>query len=246
MGNEPLFIQQVKRVRSAFTSGAVVVATTTDAGDDIIAKLCRDNSIECFRGHPSDLLDRHYKAALEYNASVVIKIPSDCPLIDPDIINKVIGFYLNHQYEYDFVSNLHPASWPDGNDVEVIPFDVLQEAWKHADKSFEKEHTTPYIWDNPSQFRIGNVLMEESIDYSITHRFTIDYPEDYQFIKAVFDELSAGKPMFSCRDIIELLQRRLDIFSINQKYAGINWYRHHINELKTIEPSQFKNSGALL
>lgn len=246
LGKLPLFIQQVKRVQAAATCGTIIVATTTNLDDDVIERICNNNKINCFRGHETDLLDRHYKAALKYKADIVVKIPSDCPLIDPKIIDQVINFYISNQHQFDFVSNLHPATWPDGNDVEVMSFKVLEDAWENADKNFQREHTTPYIWDNPSAFRIGNVIWEKNKDYSMSYRFTIDYPDDYLFIKAVFDELHIKNPLFSCDEILELLETRDDIFKLNQQYAGVNWYRNHTNELNTISPSHTKNIEVVL
>ncbi|MBC7936589.1 MAG: glycosyltransferase family protein [Rhizobacter sp.] len=241
LAGKPLFVQQVKRVQAAALCGMVVVATTTDNTDDVIENICIEEGFHCFRGHPTDLLDRHYQAALYYEASVVVKIPSDCPLIDPGIIDQVIGDYIIHQEQYDFVSNLHPATWPDGNDVEIMPIRVLEEAWQNAGKIFEREHTTPYIWERPEKYRIGNTVMPGGKDHSMVHRFTIDYIEDYHFIKAVYDELYATNHLFTCDDIITLLEQRNDIFNINHRFAGINWYRNHFDELKTVTPSQTKN-----
>jgi spore coat polysaccharide biosynthesis protein SpsF len=108
-------------------------------------------------------------------------------------------------------------------------------------KDFEREHTTPYIWENPDKFRIGNVVWETDLDYSMTHRFTIDYKEDYEFIKTVYDELFEKNSRFSLNDILELIEKKPAIKKINQMYAGVNWYRNHLNELKTISPQQTKN-----
>jgi spore coat polysaccharide biosynthesis protein SpsF len=170
----------------------------------------------------------------------VVKIPSDCPLISPEIIDKVIGYYVENSPKFDFVSNLHPATYPDGNDVEVMSMKVLEDAWLHADRPFEREHTTPYIWERPARFTIGNVAMENGEDMSMQHRWTIDYKEDFNFIKKVFNELYSVNPLFSYKDILSLLQKREDIYRINSQLAGVNWYRNHLDELKTISPLQTK------
>ena len=237
---KPLFVRQAERVSAARFRGRVIIATTTEAGDDPIEAICEREGLECFRGDAYDLLDRHYQAALVYPADAVVKIPSDCPLIDPVVIDRVISFYLTHADAFDFVSNLHPATWPDGNDVEVMAFPVLERAWKGADRPLEREHTTPYIWERPGQFRIGNVVMEGGRDYSMTHRFTIDYAADYAFIRAVFDELYPVNPLFGVDDILALLKRRPDIYAINAAFAGVNWYRHHLGELRTVGVEQTK------
>ena len=238
---KPLFLRQVERVAAARLAGRIIVATTLDPKDDVIEEICRQEGLDCFRGHATDVLDRHYRAALQFPADAVIKIPSDCPLIDPAVIDQVIGFYLTHLSKFDFVSNLHPATFPDGNDVEIMPFATLERAWREARRPMEREHTTPYIWENPDLFRIGNVVMEGGVDHSMTHRFTIDYAEDYAFIRAVFDELYPGNPGFGVDDILSLLERRPDIYGINAKYAGVNWYRHHLDELKTVSEEQTKH-----
>ncbi len=98
-----------ERVAGSKLRGKIVIATTTDKSDDKVEELCKEYNLNCFRGHPNDLLDRHYQAAKIFNADAVVKIPSDCPLIDPNVIDKVLKFYLDNFDKYDYVSNLHPA-----------------------------------------------------------------------------------------------------------------------------------------
>jgi spore coat polysaccharide biosynthesis protein SpsF len=167
-----------------------------------------------------------------------VKIPSDCPLIDPKVITGVINTYISHKDEFDFISNLHPATYPDGNDVEIMSMLSLEKAWKEAKKNFEREHTTPYMWENPQLFRIGNVEWESGFNYSMTHRWTIDYMEDYLFIKKIYDVLYNKNPDFGLNDILNLLKIHPELTEINKKYAGVNWYRNHLNELKTIKPGE--------
>jgi spore coat polysaccharide biosynthesis protein SpsF len=237
---KPLLYRMFERVAASELKGTIVIATTTESSDDNVESFCKDHKINFYRGHQTDLLDRHYQAAKIFSADAVIKIPSDCPLIDSKVIDKVIQFYLNNINNYDYVSNLHPATYPDGNDVEIMSFNALEKAWNNAEREFEREHTTPFIWENPDKFRIGNVLWETGLDYSMTYRFTIDYPEDYEFIKKVYDELYPKKPDFSLEDILNLLNENKEIKKINSKYNGVNWYRNHLNELKTITSNQTK------
>jgi spore coat polysaccharide biosynthesis protein SpsF len=236
-----LFVRQLERVKASRLCGRVIVATTTEREDDVIAGICRAENLDCYRGDPRDLLDRHYRAALKYGGDTVVKIPSDCPLIDPAVIDQVIGYWVRHSGEYDFVSNLHPATWPDGNDVEVMTFQALEEAWREAERPMEREHTTPFIWERPERFRIGNVTIEGGVDYSMTHRFTIDYAADYQFIRAVFEDLYAVDPLFGVEEILALLEKSPDLYAINADLAGVNWYRHHLDELKMVGAAQTKS-----
>lgn len=241
LSGKPLLIRMVERVMQSKYKGEVVIATTTEGSDDAVEQMCKEEDFNIFRGHPTDLLDRHFKTVLEYNPDAVVKIPSDCPLIDPQVIDKVLKFYIDNSDNFDFVSNLHPPTYPDGNDVEIISITSLKIAWENASKDFEREHTTPYIWENPDKFRIGNVEWETGLDYSMTHRFTIDYMEDYLFIKAVYDELYERNPNFSLNDILTLLERKPELKKINEKFIGVNWYRNHLNELKTISLTQTKS-----
>lgn len=241
LAGKPLILRMYERVALSKLAGKIVMAITDEQLDNELFKLFKQNNIETFRGNSLDLLDRHYQAAKKYKADVVLKIPSDCPLIDPEIIDKVIRYYIAHKEKYDYVSNLHPPTYPDGNDAELMSFESLENAWINAKKNFEREHTTPYIWENTDNFRIGNVFWETGLDYSMTHRFTIDYKEDYEFIKQVYDELYEKKNNFGLNDILDLLERKPELKKINRMYAGVNWYRNHINELKTISPEQTKN-----
>ncbi len=234
LSGKPLLVRMYERVASSKTVKEIVVATTIDECDNEVEQLCKDYSINFFRGHPADLLDRHYKAAMEYEADVIVKIPSDCPLICPDVIDKVLEYFIENEDKFDFVSNLHPATFPDGNDVEVMSFKTLETAWKDAVKDFEREHTTPYIWERPELFRTGNVEWETGLDFSMSHRFTIDYSEDYEFIKKIYEELYDENRVFTLCDIMMLLDKKPEIKKINEMYAGVNWYRDHLDELKTI------------
>ena len=235
LSGKPLLIRMYERVAMAKKAGKIIIATSTNPNDDQIEELCIDNNISYYRGNENDLLDRHYKAALKYGADAVVKIPSDCPLIDPHVIDKVITTYLDNHDNYDFVSNLHPATFPDGNDVEVISFQTLERTWQEATRDFEREHTTPYIWENPNKFSLGNVEWEAKLNYSSTHRWTIDYEEDYIFIRTVYEELYHKKPNFTLYDILNLLEDKPFIYEINRKHAGRYWYENHLKELENIK-----------
>lgn len=238
LAGRPLLAIMLERVAAIRTPAKIVVATTTDGCDDVIAELCMELGVTCFRGHPTDLLDRHYRVGRLTDADAVVKIPSDCPMIDPAIIDRVLRFYLSGPERWDYVSNLHPASYPDGNDVEVIPMRTLATAWEEAEQEFEREHTTPFIWERPERFRCGNVRWETGRDLSMSHRWTIDYPEDHAFLSAVFDELyTPARPAFSMEDVLRLLAASPAISQINEHLAGLNWYRHHLSSLRTIPPT---------
>ncbi len=233
LAGKTLLERMLERVLAARTPFDLVVATTTEAADDPIVQIAAAAGVRCFRGHPTDLLDRHYRAAVEAKADTVVKIPSDCPLIDPAVVDRVLAAHLASTNDY--TSNLHPATYPDGNDVEAMTMAALEAAHREAAVPLEREHTTPFLWERPERFRIGNVTWETGRDLSMSHRFTIDYPADYDFIAAVFDALyTPARPVFSLDDILALCEARPDIFAKNHRYAGVNWYRNHLGELRTV------------
>lgn len=238
VGNKPLLLHMAERVQAAQHAGTVVIATTSDPADKPIVELCQRHNLLCLQGHPTDLLDRHYQAGVAHHADVVVKIPSDCPLIDPAIIDRVIGVYLAEPDQYDFVSNLHPATYPDGNDVEVMRMSALATAWQEATQDFEREHTTPFFWEQPKRFRHHNVTWETGLDYSMSHRWTIDYEADYHFIRAVYQALYPQNPLFTINDILQLLTQQPDLMQLNGHLAGVNWYRHHLDALQTVDQAQ--------
>lgn len=238
LGGRPLLARMLERLDRAREPSGVVVATTIDAADDPIASLCDELDVPVFRGHPTDLLDRHYRAAVAFGATNIAKIPSDCPLIDPAVVDRVLGRFAHG--DCDYVSNLHPATYPDGNDVEVMSMEVLRTAWREARLPMEREHTTPFLWERPDRFRLANVLSGSTDgrpfrDCSMTHRWTLDYPEDYALIRRVFEELYPADPGFGITEICDLLDARPEIAAINAGYAGVNWYRHHLDQLKTVD-----------
>jgi spore coat polysaccharide biosynthesis protein SpsF len=210
-----------------------VVATTTDPADQAITEVCRRARVDYLCGHPTDLLHRHYQVAMAFGARHIVKIPSDCPLIDPAVIDTVLGAYLAARGAFDYASNLHPESYPDGNDVEILSLDALETAWREARQPHEREHTTPYIWDQPEQFRVLN-LTRPGRDLSRVHRVVLDYPEDLELIRAVFAALYPAAPDFGLDAIVAFLDANPAVATLNARYRGVNWYRHHLDALRTV------------
>lgn len=237
---ETLLFRMIERLKRVKYPVEIVVATSERSEDSAIENEAIKANVSCYQGSLTNLLDRHYQVGRNMGADVVLKIPSDCPLIDPSVIDRVLDYYFESEQNFDFVSNLHPATYPDGNDVELMTMECLEKAWHEATRPLELEHTTPYIWENPDKFSIANVFWETGLDYSMSHRFTIDYREDYDFIKRVFEELYPKKKDFNLSDILNLLDKKPTIYNINAKHAGVNWYRNHLDELKTVGEKQTK------
>jgi spore coat polysaccharide biosynthesis protein SpsF len=237
LGGRPLLRRMLDRVVAAHLIDDVVVATTRFEADEPIRAVAREAGVPCVSGDPLDLLDRHVEAARATRADVVVKIPSDCPLIDPRVIDAVVGFFRRHGGRHDIVSNLLPPSWPDGNDVEVMRRDALELAWREADRPFQREHTTPFLWDQPERFLVANVTAGSwsRPELPTTHRLTLDYVEDYHLICAVFDALheESGAP-FSVESVVDYLDAHPEIRALNARHGGASWTSRHRDELRTL------------
>jgi spore coat polysaccharide biosynthesis protein SpsF len=236
LGGRPVLVRMLERVEAAHLIDEVVVATTRLDADEPIRALAREAGVPCVAGDPLDLLDRHLEAARATGADVVVKIPSDCPLIDPRVIDAVVGFFRKHGGRHDLVSNLLPPSWPDGNDVEVMRRDALEMAWREAARPFEREHTTPFLWDQPGRFRIANVAAGSwsRPELPKTHRLTLDYPEDHRVIAEVFEALhEEDVAPFSVEDIVQFLDEHPEIRALNARFGGTSWMDKHRHELRT-------------
>jgi spore coat polysaccharide biosynthesis protein SpsF len=227
LGGRSVLERMIERVRAARELDAVVVATTWLAADEPIREAAAAAGVPCISGHPTDLLDRHLVAARAAGADAVVKIPSDCPLIDPRVIDQVVGFFRHNPGRFDFVTNLLPPTWPDGNDVEVMPFPMLETAWCEGTLPHEREHTTPFFWTHPERFRIGRVktaAFDPERKVSVTHRLTLDYEEDYRVIAAVFEALHrpSAEP-FTVEAIVSYLDAHPEVRALNASHGGTSW-----------------------
>lgn len=210
VAGQTMLSQVVTRLRRAHHLGEVLVATTDQPADDAIVAECRKIAVKVSRGDQLDVLDRYYRAAQLIKAEVVVRITSDCPLIDPGLTDQIITSFLEGRPDY--ASNTLVRRYPRGLDTEVMSFDALARAWRKAQKPYEREHVTPYIYEHPEEFKLLPVTSE--VDYS-HHRWTVDTPEDLDFVRAVYDRLK-GTPAFAGREILELLEREPELAERNR------------------------------
>jgi spore coat polysaccharide biosynthesis protein SpsF len=215
---KPLLWYVVNRTRKSRLISNVIVATSTDSTDDPIARYCQDHTIAYFRGDLKDVLARYYGAAVKQSASTVVRITSDCPLIDGSLIDK--GLRLFSTGKYDYVSNILKRTYPRGFDFEIFSIKALQTAYRKATLEPEREHVTPYIWRNhPKDFRIGQV--SEEIDSS-KYRITVDTREDFELVKILIERYSADTKNY--QEIIDILDKDPALVNINkhieQKHYG--------------------------
>jgi spore coat polysaccharide biosynthesis protein SpsF len=212
----PMLWHVVERTRAAETLHKVVVATTTEPADDVIVAFCREHGVDCFRGSETDVLDRYYRAAREHAAEAVVRITSDCPLIDPEIVDKTVRAFMVEQRDcaLDYASNRIVLTYPRGLDTEVMTFRTLEVAWREARQSYQRTHVTPYIYENPDRFRILSVTGDR--DYS-AYRWTVDTPEDLELVRAIYARLAGER--FLLNDVVRLMEREPELPEINRSVA---------------------------
>lgn len=208
---KPLLWHVVNRLTYVKSINEIIIATTTNPADDRIEEWCAEQDVKCYRGSENDVLNRYYEASVAYPSDVVVRITADDPFKEPVVIDKVITTLIDNGY--DLVTDNFPPSFPEGLDCEAFTFDVLRTMEMSTQDSFEREHVTQYVYHNPDKFRIGNVLSGTNLSH---YRWTIDSEEDYQMVKAVYENRD--------RDAkgILLMDEILDILSKNPKIAAIN------------------------
>nr|WP_263326543.1 glycosyltransferase family protein [Neobacillus sp. Marseille-Q6967] len=210
---KPLLEYQIERVKKSKLLNQIVVATTSKEIEKPIVDLCKKLSVSCFRGPEDDVLTRYYEAARQYEAEVVVRLTSDCPLIDPVVIDKMIGEFLSSPNKYDYVSNIIERTYPRGLDVEVFSMKALEQSFSEAIGSHYREHVTPYIYHHPEKFNLG--VVKHSQDLS-RYRLTVDTEEDLLLIslliKNLYTQYNAG---FTLKNIHSLLQSHPEWVQIN-------------------------------
>jgi spore coat polysaccharide biosynthesis protein SpsF len=207
---KPLLQLQLERLSGCATLDKVVVAIPSGLQDSPIADLCTKLKVTCFRGDEFDVLDRYYQAAKRYNASHIVRLTGDCPLADADVIDQMVNFHC--QGNYDYSSNCYPASFPDGLDVEILNFDVLQKIHSAANLASEREHVTLYIRNHSQAFNIGALVAPINNSHL---RWTVDEPEDLLLINKIFAALYPADQRFNYQDILQLISQHPELASLN-------------------------------
>jgi spore coat polysaccharide biosynthesis protein SpsF len=209
IGGHPMLWHVLQRTRAASSVNQAMIATTTEPADDVLVAFCEEHGVDCFRGEEKDVLDRYYKAAWESKADVIVRITSDCPMIDPEIVDKTVTAFLAERPDY--ASNSSVRTYPRGLDTEVMTFAALQTAWKEAHHPYQRAHVTPYIYENPTRFRILSVTGEN--DHS-SYRWTVDTQDDLDFVRTVYSRFG-GEP-FRWNDALRLMEREPALVYINR------------------------------
>lgn len=205
---------QLERLHRCQQVDNIVVATSTLQTDDAIVELVgRIDGVDTFRGSETDVLGRYMGAAEAHDAQVVVRVTADCPLIDPRVVDSAIALFERHQPEVGYVSNAVRRSYPRGLDVEVFSIEGLRTAFDEAHSPPDREHVTPFIRRHPERF--PSVDLVDSEDHSDL-RWTVDTPEDFELVTAIYERLYPLNPAFGYRDALGLIQAEPELKLINQ------------------------------
>jgi spore coat polysaccharide biosynthesis protein SpsF len=254
IGGEPMLVRVVERALKANTLERVVIATSTDAEDDVIEKLCVERGYDLFRGSQHDVLDRFYQASITYDAKIIVRITGDCPLIDPDVIDDTVNGFkgqlvnsehislisipaqpvidetMENGFQYDFAANRLPPPWkrtyPMGLDTEVCTMNALAQAWREANLAHHREHVMPYLYEKEGRFNI--LLVNHEPDYG-SLRWAVDTQEDLELVRRIYTYFG-NRDDFSWEEVLDLTQSQPDLSKINanvrQKYYNEIDKRH--------------------
>lgn len=207
---KPLLAYLLDRLKRVKKADEIIVATTDKPQDYKIVEVCQEEKIPFFCGSEEDVLDRYYQTAKKSAADVVVRVTGDCPLIDPEIIDQVIHFFLKGGFDY--ACNTLERTFPRGMDVEVFSFAALEKAEKEAKAPEEREHVTPFFYRQPEVFKLGGFTRQ---DNQARHRLTVDTQEDLILITLLLERLIPEKKDFSLEDILRVLQENPEWERIN-------------------------------
>lgn len=215
----PMLLMQIKRINRCSMIDKLIVATSLDPSDDPIESLCIENNISIYRGSLNDVLDRFYRATLIYKPDHIVRLTGDCPLSDPQLIDNIISHHIRGNYDY--TSNSIEPTYPDGLDTEVFRFSCLVKTWEEAKLPSQREHVTPYIYQNPDIFKIEKYGNDENLS---SLRWTVDEQLDYELITIIYQHLFPTNPNFNFRDVLLLLELHPELKNYNTKHQRNEGY----------------------
>jgi len=210
---KPMLWHIVTRLSRSKLINKIVIATSLDRKDDIIADFCEKQGINFYRGSEKDVLDRYYQAVKLYNADVAVRITGDCPLIDYKITDKAISCYLKNIKHFSGASNVIERTYPRGFDTEVISREALEQVWKKAKKNYQREHVTSYIYEHPDLFNMYSVKNNKDLSYL---RWTVDKKADLRLDREIYKKLFQKKNIFLMKDILKIVEKEPVLMEINK------------------------------
>ena len=225
INNKPCLLILMERISLARMVDKITIATTNKKIDQDIVSFCKKHSFNYFCGSESDVLKRYFDCANKYKSDTIIRITSDCPLIDPEIVDQTVKLY--YEKNVDYAANTIPPKtrkWPDGSDVEVFSRDALKKAFMNA-KHDEREHVTFYFWKSKAKFKLAQ--LDNKYNWA-KYRYTLDYKEDLIRIKKIIGCLKKKKIFGYTKEIIEILKNDLNEKNLEEKFSfGHGWKKNN-------------------
>ena len=211
------------------TPNQIIIATSTSDSNKPLLDYLREQKINYYAGDENDVLDRFYRTAKHYSGEIIVRITADCPLIDSTLIDRGLDIFLNDNLDY--LSNVHPPTFPDGYDIEIFTFKALETSWKNAKLNSEREHVTPFIYNNPKIFSIENFQNDKDIS---NIRLTVDTKKDFILISKIIENFHDRWTKFDLKDVIAFINQNPHLLKINAQYERNEGYFKSLKEDRLI------------
>jgi spore coat polysaccharide biosynthesis protein SpsF len=202
----------VDRLINARSLDGIMVATSIEDADDVIAGYCKIKGINCYRGSECDVLSRFYHAAKIYNVDIIVRICADSPLIDPEIIDTLVADFIGSFPECDYFSNTLNQSYPLGMNAEVFSFRALEYSYNNAGEYYQREHVTPYIYEHQNLFAVKEKHYYKNLG---NIRLTVDTPEDLEVIRCICESILTKDKNANLDEILKFLEQNPSLLKIN-------------------------------
>jgi len=210
LGGKTVLRRVLDRCQQIKNAVDVCCAISETKDSDVVADEALKAGAHVYRGSETDVLARYYWAAKMLNADVILRVTSDCPLLDPAVCDRLLE--LRDETEADYACNNMPSSWPHGLDCEAVPLMWLERAYLEATASFEREHVMPFIRNHPDAKKVNLSCPEEGLK---EHRWTLDTPRDLEFMQSIFEHLKEGRENWDWRVPLELVRANPTLSLLN-------------------------------
>jgi len=209
---KPIIQLLIERIKPSKSADEIVIATTLKPDSDIIEDFCKKNNVKYFRGSEDDVLDRVLQTAKTYNVDIIVELTADSPLVDAELIDNIIKFY--YENDYDYVSTFNTRTFPVGYDVRIFSTKILDDVNKITQDPSDRENVSTYIFNHPEKYKIGSFIAPKEINHP-EYRLVLDYQEDYDLLKNIFEHFKS--PIFSIKQVVDYLKSNPEIASINKE-----------------------------
>lgn len=211
VNGKPLLLHQIERLMRSKLINNLIIATTLNEQDDEVVDFCRKHNIDYYRGSEDNVLERYYKTWEQYGGEAIVRLTSDCPIIDPEIVDKTIQYFLDNSYDY--VSNTVKRTFPRGLDTEIFSSKTLKLAYEQAMLDRDKEHVTAYIYTHLTDFNIGHYKNDKDLS---AYRWTVDTEEDFELIKRILEAFDGQEEKLTLNSAAKLMEENPSWININK------------------------------